>query len=182
MAEITQPVASPEGAPVSEKNNNANTADQNADVASVNTHAEPVGERDDSIRAHFRFLWVTVLVGCSLLEYGFDQGIIGSFQAMVGFLMVYGYEDPRVPSGWVSSVPEIWSRQQTSDSLPEYCIRASADHRIVHAPRSLPRLLHHWTIRWLAWETMVHYVGTCPFGHLHHYHDRHHLLGGALLR
>ncbi|KAB5542484.1 general substrate transporter [Coniochaeta sp. 2T2.1] len=99
MAEISQPVTSTaERASLSEKNNAA----QNAEVDSLTSPTEVhVGSpRDESIRAHFRFLWVTVLVGCSLLEYGFDQGIIGSFQAMPGFLMVYGYEDPRVPSGW----------------------------------------------------------------------------------
>ncbi|KAK4442235.1 general substrate transporter [Podospora aff. communis PSN243] len=58
------------------------------------------GERDDSLKAHFRFVWVTLLVGCALLEYGFDKSIVGSFQAMVGFLKVFGYEDPRVPAGW----------------------------------------------------------------------------------
>lgn len=99
MADMSRPVTSPESASVLETNDTTRAAD----VDSTNvTGSEPLGERDDSIRAHFRFLWVTVLVGCSLLEYGFDQGIIGSFQAMVGFLKVYGYEDPRVPSGWVS--------------------------------------------------------------------------------
>ncbi|KAK3380817.1 sugar porter family MFS transporter, partial [Podospora didyma] len=65
------------------------------------------GVRDESARAHLRFLWVTILVGCALLEYGFDQGMLGSFQAMVGFLKVFGYEDPRVPSGWnIASGPQ----------------------------------------------------------------------------
>jgi hypothetical protein len=75
------------------------TATQSVEVAS---NVEYRGERDDSIRAHTRFLLFSILVGCGLLEYGFDQGIIGSFQAMVGFLKVYGYEDPALPSGWVS--------------------------------------------------------------------------------
>lgn len=67
----------------------------------VTASADYRGERDDSLKAHFRFLWLTILASCALIEYGFDQGIIGSFQAMVGFLKVFGYEDPRVPSGWV---------------------------------------------------------------------------------
>ncbi|KAJ5817053.1 hypothetical protein N7447_009286 [Penicillium robsamsonii] len=35
-----------------------------------------------------------------MLEYGFDNGEISGFQAMTGFLQVFGYEDPAVPSGW----------------------------------------------------------------------------------
>ncbi|KAK1752331.1 general substrate transporter [Echria macrotheca] len=58
------------------------------------------GRRDDSLKAHVRLVWMSLLASCALLEYGFDQGIISSFQAMVGFLKVFGYEDPRVPSGW----------------------------------------------------------------------------------
>ncbi|KAK3313205.1 general substrate transporter [Apodospora peruviana] len=57
--------------------------------------------------AHLRFMWVTILAGCALLEYGFDKGIVGSFQAMIGFLKVFGYEDPRVPAGWnIASGPQ----------------------------------------------------------------------------
>ncbi|KAK4155413.1 general substrate transporter [Chaetomidium leptoderma] len=83
----------------------ANASIQSAEA--VAPEEEFRGERDESHRAHFRFLWVTLLAGCSLLEYGFDHGIIGSFQAMVGFLKVFGYEDPRVPSGWnIASGPQ----------------------------------------------------------------------------
>jgi hypothetical protein len=57
------------------------------------------------IKIHARFLWLTMLASCSLIEYGFDHGMVGSFQAMVGFLKVFGYEDPRMPSGWVSTLP-----------------------------------------------------------------------------
>ncbi|KAB5547407.1 sugar porter family MFS transporter [Coniochaeta sp. 2T2.1] len=70
-------------------------------------HGAYSGVKDDSVRAHIRFLWVTVLSGCALLEYGFDKGIVGSFQAMVGFLEVFGYRDPRVPAGWnIASTPQ----------------------------------------------------------------------------
>ena len=54
------------------------------------------------LKAHSRFLLLTLLASCSLIEYGFDHGMVGSFQAMVGFLKVFGYEDPKVPAGWVS--------------------------------------------------------------------------------
>ena len=59
------------------------------------------GERDESIRAHARFLCLTMLASAAVIEYGLDHAL-GAFQAMVGFLKVFGYEDPRVPAGWVS--------------------------------------------------------------------------------
>lgn len=94
VTEVNQTSTAPERPSTSEKH----TA-----TTDVDSTVEYRGERDESYKAHLRFLWVTGLVGCGLLEYGFDQGIIGSFQAMKGFLMVFGYEDPRVPTGWVSS-------------------------------------------------------------------------------
>lgn len=35
-----------------------------------------------------------------VVQYGFDSGEIASFQAMVGFLKVFGYRDPELPLGW----------------------------------------------------------------------------------
>ncbi|KAJ5371958.1 hypothetical protein N7517_003964 [Penicillium concentricum] len=61
-------------------------------------------QRDENnkfpLLAHKRFLWVSVFVGFSMLEYGFDNGEINGFQAMTGFLQVFGYKDPSVHSGW----------------------------------------------------------------------------------
>ncbi|OQU93778.1 hypothetical protein CLAIMM_00250 [Cladophialophora immunda] len=71
------------------------------------TDTQHVGKRNTSVWANIRFIWFTILVGFSLLEYGFDNGEIGGFQAMVGFLQVFGYEDPRVPTGWnIRPVPQ----------------------------------------------------------------------------
>ncbi|KAK3900400.1 FAD-linked oxidase-like protein [Staphylotrichum tortipilum] len=58
-----------------------------------------LGQRDESIRAHDRFLWLTLLASAAVIEYGLDHAL-GAFQAMVGFLKIFGYEDPRVPAGW----------------------------------------------------------------------------------
>ena len=33
-------------------------------------------------------------------QYGLDGAIVGGFQAMAGFLEVFGYKDPKSPSGW----------------------------------------------------------------------------------
>lgn len=35
-----------------------------------------------------------------MAQYGFDSGEISSFQAMPGFLKVFGYKDPMSPTGW----------------------------------------------------------------------------------
>ncbi|KAH8904649.1 sugar porter family MFS transporter [Coniochaeta sp. PMI_546] len=103
MSNVPHQVASREAASLSEKK--TVHTQHTSHVASSND--EYRGKRNDSVRAHIRFLWVTILVGCALLEYGFDKGIVGSFQAMVGFLKVFGYRDARVPSGWnIASTPQ----------------------------------------------------------------------------
>lgn len=33
-------------------------------------------------------------------EYGLDSGIVGSLQAMPGFLGVFGYANPHIPGGY----------------------------------------------------------------------------------
>lgn len=101
------PIMSGLGQPKGSSTEHHSSASGNASVKSAEagmSSTEARGKRDDSLKAHFRFLWLTILASCALIEYGFDQGIIGSFQAMVGFLKVFGYEDPRVPSGWVSTL------------------------------------------------------------------------------
>lgn len=52
------------------------------------------GHHDNSLRANWRILAVTLYMGISLFEYGFDKGAIAGFQAMPGFLMVFGYKTP----------------------------------------------------------------------------------------
>ncbi|KAK4041877.1 sugar porter family MFS transporter [Parachaetomium inaequale] len=50
------------------------------------------GVRDTSLRANWRIIAVTLYIGISLFEYGFDKGAIAGFQAMPGFLQVFGYQ------------------------------------------------------------------------------------------
>lgn len=52
------------------------------------------GRRDTSIRANWRTLAVAFYLGISLFGYGFDKGAIAGFQAMPGFLMIFGYQSP----------------------------------------------------------------------------------------
>ncbi|EER29321.1 hypothetical protein D8B26_008044 [Coccidioides posadasii str. Silveira] len=50
------------------------------------------GRRDTSLKANWRIFAITLYMGISLFEYGFDKGAIAGFQAMPGFLQVFGYQ------------------------------------------------------------------------------------------
>ncbi|KAH7155939.1 putative maltose permease [Dactylonectria macrodidyma] len=47
-----------------------------------------------------KFILIAVLVNLGNLDYGLDTGIINGFQAMPGFLAVFGYPDPMLPGGY----------------------------------------------------------------------------------
>lgn len=50
--------------------------------------------------ANRKILAVSLFVNVTTLEYGIDQGTVNGFQAMPGFLAVFGYEDPDLPGGY----------------------------------------------------------------------------------
>ncbi|CBF79152.1 hypothetical protein AN7067.2 [Aspergillus nidulans FGSC A4] len=50
------------------------------------------GRRDTSLKANWRVFAITLYMGIALFEYGFDKGAIAGFQAMPGFLQVFGYQ------------------------------------------------------------------------------------------
>ncbi|SPO07714.1 related to HXT1 - Low-affinity hexose facilitator [Cephalotrichum gorgonifer] len=52
------------------------------------------GERKLGLLANWRILLFTLYIGMSLFEYGYDKGAIAGFQAMPGFLQVFGYQLP----------------------------------------------------------------------------------------
>jgi hypothetical protein len=52
------------------------------------------GVRKTTLRANWRILAVTLYMGMSLFEYGFDKGAIAGFQSMPGFLKLFGYQTP----------------------------------------------------------------------------------------
>ncbi|KAK3381041.1 general substrate transporter [Podospora didyma] len=65
------------------------------------------------IKHHWKCLAACTLVSMCPFQYGIDFGLIGGLQAMVGFLRVFGYEAPELPSGWNIST----ERQQLISSL-----------------------------------------------------------------
>ncbi|KAI1637835.1 putative maltose permease [Biscogniauxia mediterranea] len=56
--------------------------------------------RELGMKDHWKALVAVSLVSLSSFQYGVDFGIIGGLQAMVGFLQVFGNEDPYTPLGW----------------------------------------------------------------------------------
>lgn len=64
----------------------ATDASEKGEVGSIQ------GVRDLSIKANWRTIAITLYMGISLFEYGFDKGAIAGFQAMPGFLQVFGYQ------------------------------------------------------------------------------------------
>jgi SP family sugar:H+ symporter-like MFS transporter len=92
--------------------------------------ASPTPDRKDSLAAHWKCLAACTLMSMCPFQYGVDFGIIGSLQAMKGFLevcfyyhkrtasnpnrcQVFGHEDPLSPTGWNISP----GRQQLISSL-----------------------------------------------------------------
>ncbi|KAK8016585.1 hypothetical protein PG993_014774 [Apiospora rasikravindrae] len=49
---------------------------------------------DTSLWANRRCLLICIVVSLANMQYGLDSAIVGSLQAMPGFLKVFGYEDP----------------------------------------------------------------------------------------
>lgn len=47
-----------------------------------------------------RFLVISAVVNIANFDYGIDTGMINGFQAMPGFLEVFGYADPELPGGY----------------------------------------------------------------------------------
>lgn len=86
------------------------------------THAREIeelatqGVRDTSLRANWRIIAVTLYIGISLFEYGFDKGAMAGFQAMPGFLKVFGYQ---TPSG-------TWNIEVDSFAPPFLLVRRAA--------------------------------------------------------
>ncbi|EOA88554.1 hypothetical protein ACJQWK_02089 [Exserohilum turcicum] len=68
---------------------------------------------DYTWRDHSRLFIACGVVILSPFQYGFDFGMIGGLQAMVGFLEVFGYRTDKTPTGWNIKT----ERQQLISSL-----------------------------------------------------------------
>ncbi|SPO02645.1 related to transporter (major facilitator superfamily) [Cephalotrichum gorgonifer] len=63
--------------------------------------------RETSIRDNWKCILICLAMSMANCQYGYDTATISGFQAMVGFLQVYGYEDSESPTGWnIATVPQ----------------------------------------------------------------------------
>ncbi|KAL1970126.1 hypothetical protein VTN77DRAFT_6531 [Rasamsonia byssochlamydoides] len=56
--------------------------------------------RNTPLLANWKCLLICAVMSMANCQYGFDTAAIAGFQAMVGFLEVFGYRDPKMPLGW----------------------------------------------------------------------------------
>jgi sugar porter (SP) family MFS transporter len=57
-------------------------------------------ERNTPLLANWRCLLICCIMSMANCQYGFDTAAVAGFQAMIGFLKVFGYKDPKLPLGW----------------------------------------------------------------------------------
>ncbi|KAF4624588.1 hypothetical protein G7Y89_g13583 [Cudoniella acicularis] len=53
-----------------------------------------------SVRANWKCMVIACVVATANMQYGFDTAVVGSFQAMPGFLKVFGFVDPSIKIGY----------------------------------------------------------------------------------
>ena len=56
--------------------------------------------RDTPFRRNLRCFLICFVMSLANCQYGYDTATIAAFQAMRGFLEVFGYRDPKLPAGW----------------------------------------------------------------------------------
>jgi hypothetical protein len=56
--------------------------------------------KESTLWANRKCLLICSTVAIASMQYGIDTAAVGGLQAMSGFLMVFGYEDPASPLGY----------------------------------------------------------------------------------
>ncbi|KAH8880557.1 MFS transporter [Thozetella sp. PMI_491] len=56
--------------------------------------------RRTHVKDNLKCLVICLCMALSNCQYGYDAGVVASFQAMTGFLKVFGYADKTLPGGW----------------------------------------------------------------------------------
>ncbi|KAK0707960.1 general substrate transporter [Lasiosphaeris hirsuta] len=80
---------------------------------STKSPPELIEDQQWRIKDHWKCLAACTLMSMCPFQYGLDFGLIGGLQAMVGFLKIFGYQAPDLPTGWNLST----ERQQLISSL-----------------------------------------------------------------
>ncbi|KAJ4295542.1 hypothetical protein N0V90_007555 [Kalmusia sp. IMI 367209] len=60
----------------------------------------PQSHRDTGIAQNWKCILICLTMSLANFQYGYDTATIGGFQAMPGFLAVYGFHDPKAKIGW----------------------------------------------------------------------------------
>jgi hypothetical protein len=56
--------------------------------------------KDSTLWTNRKCLLICSAVALASMQYGIDTAAVGGLQAMPGFLMMFGYEDPTSPLGY----------------------------------------------------------------------------------
>jgi hypothetical protein len=87
------------------------------------------------------------------MQYGIDTAAVGGLQAMPGFLMVFGYEDPASPLGYgIDVCIRAFALKRSNQWLMEVIVNSSAAHDIAHESRSLCFCYCGWYIQLILWS------------------------------
>jgi MFS family permease len=70
--------------------------DHNPNTAMTNEVKLP----ETSLWANRRCLGICIIVAIANMQYGLDSAVVGSLQAMPGFLVIFGYPDPDMAGGY----------------------------------------------------------------------------------
>lgn len=61
---------------------------------------------ETSLWANRKCLLICAVVAMANMQYGLDSAVVGSLQAMPGFLKVFGHADPSAPGGYAIGVSD----------------------------------------------------------------------------
>lgn len=63
--------------------------------------------RETPFASNWKCIAICIAMSMANCQYGYDTATVAGFQAMIGFLKVYGFEDPSSPRGWnIETVPQ----------------------------------------------------------------------------
>lgn len=70
-----------------------------------------------SLLANWKCLAICCVVSMANFEFGMDSGVVGSLQALPGFLVVFGYHNEFIPGGYGLNVSApVWHTQKAQDT------------------------------------------------------------------
>lgn len=160
------------------------------DSLEVEEEVPTLGARRTSLRANWRIIALTLYLGISLFEYGFDKGAIAGFQAMPGFLHVFGYQSRsgawniEVRRSLCSQPPASADSRRhigKTDILRMSLGNSTANHFVLHDPWRLHRLPSYGANRIPSLSPILHDSGLTPRYRRCRRYDCHYFVRGFVL-